>query len=147
MFQKSSRQKRHRKTRRLTCSRIEPLEQRLFLSAVSWIGAGGGSWTTASNWSSGAVPNSTSDVVINQPGNIQVTLAGSASVDSISITGDTLIASSGTLSAVANSSVNAGGSLTLSAATLSIGAAARLTNSGTITVSAGSNLNIGGSTY
>jgi hypothetical protein len=145
MFQRSSRHKRHRKIRRLTSARIEPLEQRFLLSAVSWIGAGSGSWNTASNWSTGAIPNSTSDVVINQPGNIQVTLTGSASVDSISVTGDTLNVTSGTLSAVANSSINASASLVLSGATLTIASPAQLTNTGSISVGAGSNLNIGGS--
>jgi alpha-L-arabinofuranosidase len=144
MFKRSSGQKRHGKRRRLTSSRIEPLEQRFLLSAVSWVGPSGGSWTTAANWSSDVVPNSTSDVVINQLTNIQVNLTGSASVDSISVTGATLNVTSGTLSAVANSSVNAGGSLTLSAATLSIGGVARLTNSGSISVSAGSDLSVGG---
>src|SRR5271170_4454938 len=122
----SSRQKRRRKTRRLAGSGIEPLEQRLLLSTVSWIG-GSGSWSTATNWSSDAVPTSANIVVINQLGNIQVTLTGIGSVGSLNVTGDTLIVSNGTLSVATNSSLNAGSSLSLTGATLTTAAGATLT--------------------
>jgi hypothetical protein len=143
MSHKSSTQKRRRKVGRLAGSGIEPLEQRLLFSTVSWVG-GSGSWSTGSNWSSGSVPTSANIVVINQPGNIQVTLNGSASVGSLSVTGDTLVVSNGTLSIATNSSLNAASSLTLTGATLTTAAGATLTNSGSISVSTGSDLNVGG---
>jgi hypothetical protein len=143
MLKRSSSQKKRRRTGRLAGSGIEPLEQRFLLSTVSWIG-GSGSWSTGSNWSSGSVPTSANIVVINQPGNIQVTLTGNASVGSLNVTGDTLIVSSGTLSIATNSSLNAASSLTLTGATLTTAAGATLTNSGSISVSTGSDLNVGG---
>ncbi len=143
MFNKLSAQKRRLKSARLISSAIEPLEQRLLLSTVSWIG-GSGSWSTASDWSSGTVPTSANIVVIDQPGNIQVTLTGNGSVGSLRVTGDTLLVSSGTLSAATSSYLYAGSSLQLSGATLTTQAGATLTNSGSISVSTGSDLNVGG---
>ncbi len=143
MLRKSSRQKQCRNRGRLAVAGIEALEQRFLLSTVSWVG-GSGSWNTASNWSSGAIPTSANVVVINQPGNIQVTLTGNASVGSLSVTGDTLSVVNGTLTAATNSSFNASSSLSLSSATLTTASGANLTNSGTISVSTGSDLNVGG---
>jgi fibronectin-binding autotransporter adhesin len=51
----------------------------------SWTNASGGSWATASNWSTGAVPSTTDDVCITLPGTYTVVLApySSAGGDSI----------------------------------------------------------------
>ena len=98
-------------------------ESRCMLSTATWTSASGGSWSTAADWSTQAVPQSGDDVVINQPGNIQITLAGSASVHSVSITGDTLV-------------LQGGAALTTTGA---------VTNSGTITVNASAQITVGGS--
>ena len=103
-------------------SRPELLENRVLLSAASWTSPTSGSWQTAANWSTGAVPKAGDDVVINEAGGIQVTLNGSASVNSITLTGDTL-----------NVAI---GSLTVAGAVTN--------NSGSITVSPGTSLNVGG---
>ena len=42
-----------------------PLEARTLLATVSWINPAGGDWSTASNWSTGALSGSGDDVVIN----------------------------------------------------------------------------------
>ena len=61
------------RTRRL---RIEPLESRTLLTAVSWDGGGDGvNWTDPVNWSGNLVPVSADDVVIDVPGTISVTMA------------------------------------------------------------------------
>jgi hypothetical protein len=120
--------------------RIEALESRLFLSTVSWIASTGGQWSTAADWSSGVVPQAGDDVVINKAGNLTITLAGSTSVNSVTVTGDTLSVSGGTLSLAANSSVGPSGSLTLSSATLSLATGAALANSGSITVNPASQI-------
>src|ERR1019366_457176 len=122
---------------------LEALESRLLLSTANWTNAGSGSWNTPGNWSTNAVPQPGDDVIINQPGNIQVTLTGSTTVHSISVTGDTLSVSAGTLSVAANSSINAAGTLVLSSATLTLVSGATLTNSGSITVNPLSRLNVG----
>ena len=114
------------------------------MSTVSWIAAGSGSWSTATNWSTNTVPQPGDDVIISKSGNIQVTLTGSASVHSISVTGDTLSVSGGTLSVAASSSINASGTLLLSNATLTLATGATLTNAGSITVNPLSSLNVGG---
>ncbi len=41
----------------------------------SWTNAAGGSWATASNWSTGVVPSTSDDVCITLPGTYTVTLA------------------------------------------------------------------------
>jgi hypothetical protein len=123
---------------------MEALESRLLLSTVSWISASSGSWSTAADWSTGAVPQSTDNVVINQSGNIEVTLSSSTSVNSISVTGDTLQISGATLSVAASSSIGSSGTLLLSGATLTLASGATLSNSGLITVNPGSALSVGG---
>ena len=44
---------------------FESLEARRLLDAASWIAAGSGNWDAPANWSSGAVPTSTTDVTIS----------------------------------------------------------------------------------
>jgi hypothetical protein len=120
-----------RVTRRARCL-IEALEDRLFLSTVSWIGASG-SWNSAANWSTNTLPQLGDDVVISQAGNIQVTLTGSASIHSLSISGDSLTLSGGSLGIA--SGVSNGGSITVDPlATLNI--------LGALTQSAGASLNL-----
>jgi hypothetical protein len=107
MSRKLSIHKQQPATGRRARIRLETLEDRVLPSTVTWISSSSGSWNTAANWSTGAVPGAGDDVVINQPGSVTVTLAGSTSIHSLSITGDTLDVTSGTLSVAANSS-NAG---------------------------------------
>src|SRR5438876_11550193 len=63
---------------------IEALEDRLVLSTISWISPDSGNWEIGSNWSGGAVPGASDDVIIDVPGNITVTHGtGSDSVHSL----------------------------------------------------------------
>jgi alpha-L-arabinofuranosidase len=121
--------------------RLEALEDRAMPSTVFWISSSSGSWTTAANWSSGAVPGAGDDVVINQSAAVKVTLPASTSINSLSLTGATLNVTGGTLAVAADSSnagslqvqpgahvsfagnysQNAAGSLTLPAAGLTTG--------------------------
>src|SRR5437588_2401040 len=54
---------------------IEPLEGRVLLSAVSFVGKNGGgdgfSWTDPKNWSNGQVPTAADDVTVGSPNNAQ----------------------------------------------------------------------------
>ena len=113
---------------------VEPLEVRRLLS-VTWTNAAGGSWNTPGNWSSNAVPLATDDVVINQPGNIKITVAGPAAANSITLTGDTLEVASGTLSVAG--AINSSGTMT-------IDAGAAVAASGNYTGAAGSALSLPG---
>jgi hypothetical protein len=81
-----------------------------------------GLWSDPANWSTGAVPQAGDDVVINQPGNIQVTLDGSVSVNSVTLTSDTLAVQSGAI----------------------LTTTANLTNSGSIAVSPDGQIVVGG---
>jgi alpha-L-arabinofuranosidase len=105
---------------------MEPLEVRRLLSVVTWTNTAGGSWNTASNWSTGFVPGADSDVVINQPGNIQIALAGNASINSLSITGDTLTVSGGVLAAA--TTVTNNGTITLSNGSVGTGVGVNVLN-------------------
>jgi hypothetical protein len=99
-------------------------------NTVTWVGGSSGSWGTASNWSSGALPGAGDDVVI-VPG-VTVTISGGAnSVHSLNSQGS-LILSSGSLAVAANSTVSA---LTISSGTLSINSV--LTVPGTMNWSGG----------
>jgi hypothetical protein len=86
---------------------LEALEDRVLPSTDSWISATSGAWTTAANWSTGAVPAAGDDVVINQSAGVTVTLAASTSIHSLGLTGATLNVTGGTL-AVATDSSSAG---------------------------------------
>ncbi|MDB5389043.1 MAG: tandem-95 repeat protein, partial [Planctomycetaceae bacterium] len=47
---------------------LELFESRVMLSAVSWTGQGDGTtWSDVANWSTGSLPDSTSDVTLNAP--------------------------------------------------------------------------------
>ncbi len=91
----------------------ESLESRRLLSTVSWSSTTGGNWNSPANWSGDALPQPGDDVVINQPGNIQINLNASTSINSLSITGDTLQVSGGTLSVAGATTLNAGAALNM----------------------------------
>jgi alpha-L-arabinofuranosidase len=112
---------------------IEMLDVRILPSTVIWSSTTGGSWNTASNWNTHTVPKAGDDVIINQPGNLQVALTGSDSVNSIAITGDMLKVVSGTLTVAANSSLDSASILLLNNGNVAVAGGATLTNSGTIT--------------
>jgi hypothetical protein len=114
------------------------------MSAVSWASATGGSWSTPANWSNDAVPTGSDTVTINQPGNIQVTLTGTASISSLTLAGDSLQITSGTLTVASGSNIGAGGTVSLTTATVNLASGAGLVNSGDISVNPGSALNVGG---
>ena len=79
---------------------------------VSWVG-GSGDWNTATNWSSGVVPRSTNDVVIDRPGELTIThSSGSHTVRSIQCQESFLL--SGGLLSVTNGSSSASGEFRVS---------------------------------
>jgi RHS repeat-associated protein len=66
--------------------RLESLESRLLLTAVSWDGGGDGvNWTSADNWSNNAVPTSADDVTVSAAG--AITLSGAQAAHSLTMTG------------------------------------------------------------
>jgi hypothetical protein len=112
------------------------------LSTVSWINPNGGDWDTPSNWSTGALPGPSDDVVVNQSG-IAVTHSTSAvdTVDGLTISSSrtSLDISGGTLALSTNSSI--AGSVSIEGATLStagyLAVAGPFTNDGSVIVQAG----------
>jgi alpha-N-arabinofuranosidase len=106
------------------------------LSTVTWASAAGGSWSTAADWSTHALPQSGDDVVIDQPGNIQITVSGSVSVNSVTVTGDTLVLQPGATLTTAGAVSNAG--------TITVDASAQLAVGGAYTESAGATLSMPG---
>ena len=97
--------------------RLEALEERVLLTTVNWTNPASGDWLTKSNWSTGTLPQPGDDVVINKVGAVQITLIGSTTVNSLSITGDALTVSSGTLT-VTGAVTNTGGAITVSPGTM-----------------------------
>ncbi len=116
--------------------RIEWMEPRTLLSAVSWTGGGGdNNWDTAANWNTDSVPGSGDDVTIAIAANVAHSNAvtdsihsltstqpltisgGTLSIASASTIGNTLSITGGTLTGPGDVSV--GGLVTLTSGTLS----------------------------
>ena len=77
---------------------------------------GSGDWNTATNWSTGALPGPSDDVLINQPGPLTIThSSGTHSVNSV-LSQDAFVLSGGTLTVSSTIQVNNG--FTLSGGTL-----------------------------
>jgi hypothetical protein len=126
------------------CS-VEPLETRLLLSTVSWIGTSSGAWSNTNNWSSHALPQSGDDVLIAANSTaLTVTLSANTTVHSLSLTGDTLNVTGATLSLSANSAVNSGAVNIAGNGAISLPSAVNFSNAGLIDVNAGSQLLVGG---
>src|ERR1017187_2873648 len=86
---------------------------------INWTGGGDGvSWNSPLNWSGGAVPGMTNDVVINVASNVSIVCASGATVKSIQCTGGFSLAG-GTLTVTAGPSTISGLLNAASGATLS----------------------------
>ena len=113
--------------------RIEWMEPRTLLSAVTWTGGGGdNNWDTAANWSTDSVPGSTDDVTIDVAANVVHSNNVTDSINSLTSM-EPLTISGGTLSIAAASTINS---------TLSI-TGGTLTGSGDVTVSGLVTLTVG----
>ena len=58
-------------------------------SQKTWVGASGGTWNTAGNWSPSGVPGAGDDVIINTAGNISVNT--NATINRLTITGNVAV--------------------------------------------------------
>src|SRR6516162_6988140 len=88
---------------------IEPLEPRQLLSSAQWTSATSGAWDVGSNWSTGQVPGSSDDVVIDvNSATPTVTIgSGDQSVHSL-MASDPLSITGGSLTVAANSTISDG---------------------------------------
>ncbi len=121
--------------------RMEALEDRRVLAAVSWDGGGDGvNWSDPDNWSGNALPTSADDVTISVGGTITV-IHASGSTTIQSLTSDENLTISGGSLTVTTGASNVNGDLTVSStATLSAnGATATLTANASVTLD-GANL-------
>jgi hypothetical protein len=92
---------------------VESLEGRLVPSTVRWITRIGGIWSDPANWSTGAVPGPSDDVVVDMPADVFVTT--SAQVHNIHSQGTFIVMLAGTLSVADTSTFTdlmVGGALT-----------------------------------
>jgi hypothetical protein len=97
--------------------RLEYLEDRTLLATATWINAAGGAWNVASNWSTGALPGSADDAVINIAVSGPITYStGTSTIHSLTDTTAALVLSGGSLSLAAGSSISQ--AFTLSGGTL-----------------------------
>ncbi|MGD9723817.1 MAG: beta strand repeat-containing protein [Pirellulales bacterium] len=131
--------------------RLEPLEARTVLAAVSWDGGGDGSnWSDPLNWSGNALPTSADDVTINVVGTITVTHStGTTTIRSLtsdehfSITGGSLTVSTGASNVNGNFSISNLATLIASGATATFTANAAATIDGSnLTATGGGQLNL-----
>jgi hypothetical protein len=123
---------------------LEGLEARTVLSTVSWSNPAGGDWNTATNWSTGVVPNFTQDVMIAIAVSNPIVIDSANAVNSLTDSTASLELAGGSLSLAGTSSVSqnvtisSGAELT-SAGNLTIGGTLNqsggvLTGAGTVTV-------------
>ena len=82
---------------------------------VQWIGPNNGSWSTASNWSTGVVPGALDDVLIGVPDNV-IYSAGSTTIDQLNSASGSILSITGGALAIANNS-NVQGTISLSGGT------------------------------
>ena len=119
-----------RSRRRYSLASVERLEERQMLSVVSWKSDGDGSWNDPTKWSTGAVPTSGDDVVIDRPGaNPTVTFTGDGLIEPYHslIVHDRLAMASGNLRISADSRIDgsfnfSGGSIAVGPGTLTLAA-------------------------
>jgi IPT/TIG domain len=113
--------------------RVEWMEPRTLLSAVTWTGgAGDNNWDSPGNWSTDSVPGSGDDVTINIAANVVHSNSVTDSINSLTST-EPLTISGGTLSIASASTI--GGALTITGGTLT--GAGNVTVSGLLTLTAG----------
>ena len=113
--------------------RMEWMEPRTLLSAVTWTGgAGDNNWDSVANWNPERVPTSTDDVTINIAANVVYSLANvTDSINSLTST-EPLTISAGGISIAAASTI---GSLSISGGTLT--GTGDVSVSGLVTLTAG----------
>ena len=113
--------------------RIEGMEPRTLLSAVTWTGgAGDNNWDTPGNWSTDSVPGSADDVTINIAANVVHSNDVTDSINSLT-SKEPLTLSGGTLSIAAASTIDS--TLAITGGTLT--GAGNLTVSGLVTFTGG----------
>ena len=91
------------------------------MAAISWKSATSQNWTTAADWSTGAVPGSADDATISVAGTYQVTIDSADAAHSV-----TLNNKSATLA------INSGGTLTLGTTLVNTAGIVQLNGGGTI---------------
>ena len=107
-------------------------------ATVEWISTTSGDWNVGSNWSTGAVPTSNENVIIDVPGATPTITISSGTQSVLSITAsDPLSITGGSLIVAANSTI--GGGLSMTGGTLiANGSGTLFTVTGTTTVSGAS---------
>ena len=136
MFKPLFRSQRNRNLKRSrSCQpRIEWMEPRTLLSAVTWTGGGGdNNWDTAANWSTDSVPTSGDDVTINIAANVVHSDNDDDSINSLTSI-EPLTISGGTLSIASSSTIDS--TLSITGGTLT--GTGDLSVSGLVTLTAGS---------
>ncbi|MBK6595666.1 MAG: hypothetical protein IPG23_24885 [Burkholderiales bacterium] len=103
----------------------------------TWIGAAGGNWSAASNWSKGSVPVAADNVFIGLPAGQAVTISsGTVTVNSLTCACDLTVSGGASLNLNGVSKIS--GNLTVAGGTL--GGAGTLTVAGAFNVTSGSTL-------
>lgn len=93
---------------------LEALEDRTVPTTINWINPGSGNWDAPANWSTGSLPGSADDVVINTSAAATITVRGGDTIAIHSLTtaaNDQLSMTGGFLQFTADSTMGAGLSL------------------------------------
>ncbi len=94
--------------------RLDHLEARVVPATVHWIRPTSGTWATAANWDSNAVPGAGDDVVIDVPGNITITHdTGTDTVQSLVSRQNLILSGTSTLTITGSFMQSSGRSLTV----------------------------------
>src|SRR5262245_7250009 len=95
---------------------LEPLEDRVLLSVVRWVG-GSGDWNVGTNWSNGTGPGADDDAVIDVAG-VSVTHSSDSHIVRSLTINDPFTLSGGTLTVTGNLLAQNGNAFTLGGGTL-----------------------------
>jgi hypothetical protein len=115
-----------------TLSLVEILEERCLLTPVAWTANTDGFWDVGTNWSTGLVPGPSDDVIIDRGAfNPIITVRDDRQVHSF-ISRESLVLTSGTLRADAESQIDASTATLLAGSTLFALGPVTITNSGSL---------------
>jgi len=105
-------------------------------ATIGWINASGGNWNNPSNWSSGTVPTSTDDVIINLTDTFTIVLDMNATINSLTLGyssgAQTLRSTDWYLIVNGNITINAGGIIDFTRANIQTSGNYQLDNYGTM---------------
>lgn len=115
---------------------------------ITWVGAAGGAWNTASNWNPAVVPNTT-QYGVTIPAGSSIALTSAVTIATLTTTGSGTVTLSGgsSISISSGATLSAGTTLNLGTTVISLDSPITISGSGTVVVSGGTFENTSGMSW